>query len=937
MRSFDLDDIRCVICGGEHFEKSTEHTTSYKCLICSWTYQTVWGVPFFGQYEAEDILGLIEISANVVNRGNFNVTPRIVEDWVDLLSAYDLAVDKMDFIQKNPGAQSPFFFNRYGEWIEISQLTRDIDLSGAKVLDMGAGLGFDSHRLSMLGATVTALEFSPVLAESGLLNFPHIRWVGGLSHYLPFKNACFDAVFCNAALHHMRDIPATISEALRVLRPGGVLITTCDSFRPNDAGDEAELKIFDNEAAVLLGVNEGIPRFSDFVSTLNKHSALLNVELYTHTLYGASAAETLSKFTYWNLDKDESMLSQRSGSLAMRVRINDMWPESATFQKNSVLTASEYISWTSSASVAVARLASLIPMKYVNLPFPGTEGSKFELLNGWRLPRPFHQARIAYQRGRWFLRRSAVEDKLAFDLKLSAAGSSKVNAVTVLLNGDVYADFPVNHLSWSQVVVDISQISVGQVFAVELQQQGGGEHTIDEASFVVRNRRFISTEIATDEEKKDIKDIRAAENPTVFAVIPVFNRLHFTRECILHIKAQTYQPIQIIVADGGSSDGTVDIIRTEHPDVLVLTTETELWWAGSMAMGIEYALNESRCAEDFVLMMNNDTKISPDYVEKLVLASKTFDAAVGALVVDSRDATRILDAGEYIDWTNYSFPVKDSVDDDECFCDDVDVLPGRGSLVPLRMIRKVGNVDSKMLPHYLADYEFFYRLKQYGYRLGVCCEVRVLAHIEETGIAPTTGISGFRSIWREIFSRRSMSNVVDHWRFVRRSAPEKYRAAIHRRLLRRVIVDFTLRTPLRPFFLPIYWLIILPGKIFSVIRGQRRTFSLFIKSMREHGINVLCDPKNFPGLIRWPLYFMLAPGPISRADLSRHGLEVDQLLSQCVLRPLHVDGWYAFKDLSFSDKHESLKLKRLFWLVWNPLRKLLYLGQAQWLVKKAGA
>jgi GT2 family glycosyltransferase len=417
-------------------------------------------------------------------------------------------------------------------------------------------------------------------------------------------------------------------------------------------------------------------------------------------------------------------------------------------------------------------------------------------------------------------------------------------------------------------------------------------------------------------------EMREVAKPVVFAVIPTFNRLHFTRKCIQHLKAQTYQPIRIIVADGGSTDGTVETIRAEHPDVVVLTMETELWWAGSMAMGIGHALHESQGAEDCVLMMNNDTQIPGDYVATLMMAAQTYDAAVGALVVDSRDATRALDAGEYIDWATYSFPVKSSVDVDECFCDDVDVLPGRGSLVPLRMIRIAGNVDAKRWPHYLADYEFFCRLKQHGYRLGVCYETRILAHIEETGIVPTDEKSGFRSIWREVFSRRSMNNVVDHWRFVGRHAPEQYRATIRRRLMRRVLVDFTLRTPVRPLFLPLYWLMFLPWRLWALIQGQRRTFSLFARAIRAHGISVLCHSQNFPGLIRLPLYFIAAPGPVCLADCAQHGLSVDQLLAQGVLRPLPVDGWYALETLDFSDKHEASKLKRLFWSVWNPLHKL---------------
>lgn len=932
-----MNDFRCVKCGSDEV-LLTESAAPYfaSCPACGANYDKCWGVPYFGDFEREDIHGLIEIAANISNRGHFGITPDAVENWEKLLAAYYQAEDKSAFKESNLEAQSPYWLNRYGEWEEINYLTRDLDLQGRKILDMGAGLGFDSHRLSMRGAEVTALEFSPVLAESGQNNFPHIRWIGGFSHCLPFKNASFDAVFCNAALHHMRDIPVAISEALRVLRPGGVLITTCDSFRPSDSGDETELDIFDREPAVLLGVNEGVPKFSDFVSMLKQNPDLLDVELYTHTLFNAPTGGTLSELTRWSLVDDGAMLSKRSGSLAMRIRLKSDWPEPARLQTEGVLSADEYVSWMSSASVALAKLAPLMPAQYVDLPFPGTGGSKFELLNGWRLPKSFNQARIAYQRGRWFLRRSSGTDTLVFDLGLPAGGVSKVTTVTVLLNGQACGDFTVSHSGWTHVAVDISRISVGQVFAVEIQQQGGGE-SLDEAAFMVRSRRFISTRklakigLGTDEIQKVVR-------PTVFAIIPVFNRLHFTRDCIQYLKMQSYQPIRIIVADGGSTDGTVDTIRAEHPDVVVLTTETELWWAGSMGMGIDYALNESQGAEDCILMMNNDTQIHWDYVEILMQAAQTYDAAVGALVVDSRDVAHILDAGEYIDWATYSFPVKSSVAVGESFCDDVDVLPGRGSLVPLRMIRMAGNVDVRIFPHYLADYEFFYRLKQHGYRLGVCYETRILAHIEETGIMPSRGKSGFSSIWRENFSRRSMSNVVDHWHFVGRHAPEEYRASIHRRLIRRVIVDFTLRTPLRPFFLPVYWLICLPRQILVVIQGQRRTFSLFARAIREHGINVLCYPQNFPGLIRLPLYLLATPGPISRTDVVQQGLIVEELITQGVLRPLRVDGWYALEILDFSDKHEAATLKRLFWAAWNPLRKLTNtLAWRRDLLKKAEA
>jgi hypothetical protein len=113
----------------------------------------------------------------------------------------------------------------------------------------------------------------------------------------------------------------------------------------------------------------------------------------------------------------------------------------------------------------------------------------------------------------------------------------------------------------------------------------------------------------------------------------------------------------------------------------------------------------------------------------------------------------------------------------------------------------------------------------------------------------------------------------------------------------------------------------LPGRIFAVFQGQRRSFAAFAKAIREHGINVLCNPQSFPGLIRWPLYFVASPGPISLYDLEQYGFKLEQLLAQGVLRPLSVDGWYALDTLEFSNKQQPLKLKNLFWSAWDPFHK----------------
>jgi GT2 family glycosyltransferase len=378
-------------------------------------------------------------------------------------------------------------------------------------------------------------------------------------------------------------------------------------------------------------------------------------------------------------------------------------------------------------------------------------------------------------------------------------------------------------------------------------------------------------------------------DPTVFVVIPVYNRLELTRSCVGCLKRQTYPELRIVVVDGGSTDGTVETLRREDADLVVLQGEGELWWTGAMKLGIEYALSESRHQDDMLLMMNNDTVFDSRYVETLVREGGLTGAAVGALIVDSRDRSRILDAGEFIDWATYSFPVKTTVAPGEVRCEEVDVLPGRGSLVPLRIVRAIGNVDAEALPHYLADYEFFARARRHGFRLVVTYETRIAAHIEHTGIIGDPGPLTLRQAWHLFVARKSMQNVRDHLRFIERCAPPEARARLKRLVLRRLAERLVQDTKFGYGWLPLQACVTL----FRSIRRALWSVRLFLRS---------------------PYY-------IADTDCRRFGLDSASLVRQGILSPWRKEGWYVFavrRRIWWTSRRD---LRGLYLHAWNPLTK----------------
>jgi glycosyltransferase involved in cell wall biosynthesis len=52
------------------------------------------------------------------------------------------------------------------------------------------------------------------------------------------------------------------------------------------------------------------------------------------------------------------------------------------------------------------------------------------------------------------------------------------------------------------------------------------------------------------------------KNPLVSVIIPVFNGQQFVREAIESVYSQTYKPVELIVVDDGSSDGSRDVIQS---------------------------------------------------------------------------------------------------------------------------------------------------------------------------------------------------------------------------------------------------------------------------------------------------------------------------------------------------------------------------------------
>jgi ubiquinone/menaquinone biosynthesis C-methylase UbiE len=96
-----------------------------------------------------------------------------------------------------------------------------------KILDLGAGNGWLSNRLSAQGDRVIAIDLL-VNELDGLGSWKYYEHtftpVQAVFNHLPIMDRFADAVIFNASFHYSEDYAATLKEALRVTSPAGLIV-----------------------------------------------------------------------------------------------------------------------------------------------------------------------------------------------------------------------------------------------------------------------------------------------------------------------------------------------------------------------------------------------------------------------------------------------------------------------------------------------------------------------------------------------------------------------------------------------------------------------------------------------------------------------------------------------------------------------------------------
>ncbi len=100
----------------------------------------------------------------------------------------------------------------------------------------------------------------------------------------------------------------------------------------------------------------------------------------------------------------------------------------------------------------------------------------------------------------------------------------------------------------------------------------------------------------------------------VLSIIVTYNGLQWMDRCLGSLR-DSQHPVSVVVIDNGSTDGTVEHIRTHFPSVELVVAEKNLGFGQANNVGLRLALERNM---DHVFLLNQDAWVHPDTIGRLV-------------------------------------------------------------------------------------------------------------------------------------------------------------------------------------------------------------------------------------------------------------------------------------------------------------------------------
>jgi len=217
--------------------------------------------------------------------------------------------------------------------------------------------------------------------------------------------------------------------------------------------------------------------------------------------------------------------------------------------------------------------------------------------------------------------------------------------------------------------------------------------------------------------------------PRVAIVILNFNGVHHLRSFLPSVMATQYEHLEIVVADNGSTDNSIDVIKNEFAQVTLITYPKNEGFAG----GYNWALKQVKA--DYYVLLNSDVEVDPHWIDPMVALLEA-DATIGAcqpkvLSFSEKDSFEYAGAaGGWIDALGYPFSrgrVFDVCEKDHGQYDQSGPIfwaTGAAMMIRSNLFHQLNGFDDQFFAHQ-EEIDLCWRMQLLGFHLYACPKAKV--------------------------------------------------------------------------------------------------------------------------------------------------------------------------------------------------------------------
>lgn len=203
---------------------------------------------------------------------------------------------------------------------------------------------------------------------------------------------------------------------------------------------------------------------------------------------------------------------------------------------------------------------------------------------------------------------------------------------------------------------------------------------------------------------------------SVAIIVVNYNSAGFIDEFCASLAGVTYPAWRLIVVDSGSEDDSMGRIEALFPDAVAIRCGENVGFAAGINLPFARGLVGD---DEYVLFLNDDTTLTPEFLERMVAAADAKTIVVPKILY--RDDPRLISthAGGF-DWTRGVFrdTFAGAVDGPATSVrrDDLDTASFCCALVPAQAFREAGPVDERFFMYY-EETDWLRRAQALGYRI----------------------------------------------------------------------------------------------------------------------------------------------------------------------------------------------------------------------------